>query len=335
MTDWANLPFGYGKTNVNTRSYYKDGAWGKVEITDSEYINLHMAATCLHYGQECFEGLKAYRGKDNRIRLFRWEENAKRINRSAARVGMPEIPIALFKEMLYTLVKQNEDFVPPYGTGASMYIRPLLVGMSPRLGISASTEYVLIMFCSPVGPYYKGGFKTVKVIVERDSDRAAPLGTGTVKIGGNYAAALNMSIKSHEMGYGAALYLDPKEKKYIDECGPANFLAIKGNTYVTPKSTSILPSITNMSLQALAEKIGLTVEQRQFPLEELAECQEAAECGTAAVITPISSIFDPEKNKTYNFGTEPGKTCVKLYETLVGIQYGDIEDPFGWISFVE
>lgn len=175
------------------------------------------------------------------------------------------------------------------------------------------------------------------MIVERGSDRAAPLGTGTVKVGGNYAAALNMSIKSHEMGYGAALYLDPKEKKYIDECGPANFFAIKDDKYITPKSTSILPSITNMSLQALAEKKGLTVEKRQIPLTELAECDEAAECGTAAVISPISAVYDPDENKTYTFGDQvhPGKNCVELYETLVGIQYGDIADPFGWISFVE
>ena len=323
MIDWANLPFGYLKTKSNTRCLYSEGKWGKMEVSESENINMHMAATCLHYGQECFEGLKAYRGKDGKIRVFRWEENSKRLNRSAARVGMPEVPAELFKEMLFTLVKENADFVPPYGTGASLYIRPLMIGMSPRLGISASTEVLLILFCSPVGPYYKGGFKPIKVIVERGSDRAAPLGTGTVKVGGNYAAALNMSIKSHEMGYGAALYLDPKEKKYIDECGPANFFAIKGNKYITPKSTSILPSITNMSLQALAEKKGLTVEKRQIPLTELAECDEAAECGTAAVISPISAVYDPDEN------------CVELYETLVGIQYGDIADPFGWISFVE
>lgn len=337
MIDWANLPFGYLKTKSNTRCLYSEGKWGKMEVTESENINMHMAATCLHYGQECFEGMKAYRGKDGKIRVFRWEENSKRLNRSAARVGMPEVPAELFKEMLFTLVKENADFVPPYGTGASLYIRPLMIGMSPRLGISASTEVLLILFCSPVGPYYKGGFKPIKVIVERGSDRAAPLGTGTVKVGGNYAAALNMSIKSHEMGYGAALYLDPKEKKYIDECGPANFFAIKGDKYITPKSTSILPSITNMSLQALAEKKGLTVEKRQIPLTELAECDEAAECGTAAVISPISAVYDPDENKTYTFGDQvhPGKNCVELYETLVGIQYGDIADPFGWISFVE
>ena len=158
MIDWANLPFGYLKTKSNTRCLYSEGKWGKMEVTESENINMHMAATCLHYGQECFEGLKAYRGKDGKIRVFRWEENSKRLNRSAARVGMPEVPAELFKEMLFTLVKENADFVPPYGTGASLYIRPLMIGMSPRLGISASTEVLLILFCSPVGPYYKGGF---------------------------------------------------------------------------------------------------------------------------------------------------------------------------------
>ncbi len=337
MIDWANLPFGYGKTNVNTRCCYKDGKWGKVEATDSEYINIHIAATCLHYGQECFEGLKAYRGKDNKIRLFRWEENAKRINRSAARIGMPQVPTEVFKELLFTLVKQNAEFVPPYGTGASLYIRPLMIGTGAQLGIGAAKEYVLLMLCSPVGPYFKGGFKPAKVIVERETDRAAPLGTGAVKIGGNYAAALNACIESHDKGYAAALYLDSTEKKYLDECGGANVIAIKGNTYITPESTSILPSITNMSLKVLAADKGMTVESRRIALEELAECQEAAQCGTAAVLTPISVVFDPENNKEYTFGdgVTPGKWCTELYNTLVGIQYGDVADKFGWITFID
>ncbi len=337
MIDWANLPFGYGKTNVNTRCYYKDGKWGKIEVTDSEYLNIHIAATCLHYGQECFEGLKAYRGKDNKIRLFRWEENAKRINRSAARIGMPQVPTDVFKELLFTLVKQNAEFIPPYGTGASLYIRPLMIGTGAQLGIGASKEYILLMFCSPVGPYFKGGFKPAKVIIERDSDRAAPLGTGDVKIGGNYAAALNACIVSHDNGFAAPLYLDSTEKKYLDECGGANVIAIKGNTYITPKSTSILPSITNMSLKELAADKGMKVENRRIALEELAECQEAAQCGTAAVLTPISVVYDPVNKKEYTFGdgVNPGKWCVELYNTLVGIQYGDIADKFGWVTIID
>lgn len=337
MTEWGNLPFSYKTTNGNIRCEYKDGKWGEIETSTSESINIHISSTCLHYGQECFEGLKAYRGKDNNIRLFRWQENSKRMNQSARRLSMPEIPQDIFEKCLQTLLKLNAEFVPPYGSGASLYIRPLLIGVSPMLGISASSEYILIIFCSPVGPYFKSGFKPVKVVIERDTDRAAPLGTGNVKVGGNYAAALNTTLRIHDEGYSSALYLDPKEKKYIDECGPANFFGIKNNTYITPKSESILNSITNLSLQELAKHIGMSVEKRQVPLEELSTFEEVGQCGTAAVLTPIYSIFDPLTKKEYTFGDKEtvGAKSIELYETLVGIQYGDIKDPFGWISFIE
>lgn len=337
MIEWEKLPFGYMPTNANIRCKYTNGAWGNIEIHHSETLELHMSATCLHYGQECFEGLKAYRGKDGKIRLFRWEENSKRLNESAKRIGMPEIPKEIFKESLIKLISLNQEFVPPYGTGASMYIRPLIIGTEAKLGLSASIENLFVLFCSPVGPYFKTGFKPVKVLVERHTDRAAPLGTGHVKVGGNYAAALNTTLEATKKGYSAALFLDPKEKKYIDECGPANFFGIKNNTYITPKSSSILPSITNMSLIDLASHLGMKVERRQVELTEVGTFEEVGQCGTAAVLTPIYCIADIDNGKEYIFGDSetPGKQSQRLYETLVGIQFGDIPDPFNWITIVE
>ncbi len=332
--DWATLPFAYNNTGANVRCSFSNNQWGEITVHSDDIIPIHMSATCLHYGQECFEGLKAYRGKDNAIRLFRWKDNAARLNRSARRIAMQEIPEEIFEKCLRTLIEHNKNFVPPYGTGATLYIRPLLIGTGARLGLNRSEEYLLIMFASPVGPYFRNGFKPGNVVVERDTDRAAPLGTGTVKVGGNYAAALNTTLRVQQEGYSSAMYLDPKEKTYIDECGPANFFAIKGNSYITPTSLSILESITNLSLITLAEHIGLTVERRQIPLEELAECSEAAQCGTAAVLSPIYSITDPANNKKYTFGSpdKVGPVCTKLYEMLTGIQSGDVEDTFGWVT---
>ena len=258
--DWSNLTFGYMKTNYNVRCTYKDGKWGEIEVTDSERVDLHMAATCLHYGQEIFEGLKAFRGKDGKIRIFRLEENAKRIRRSADGVLMAPIPEDLFCEMVKKVVKLNEDFIPPYGSGSSLYIRPLELGTSAQVGVRPATEYLFLIFVTPVGPYFKEGFKPTKVAIYRQFDRAAPCGTGRWKVGGNYAASLTAGALAKEGGYSAVLYLDPKEKRYIDECGPANFFAVKGNTYITPKSGSILPSITNMSLQQIAKDLGMEVE---------------------------------------------------------------------------
>lgn len=337
MINWAQLPFAYAKTNTNIRCMFSKGTWGDIETHSDENIQLHMSASCLHYGQECFEGLKAFRGKDNKVRIFRWKENLLRMNRSAARLSMQEIPEHIFEKALITLIEQNAEFVPPYGTGASLYIRPLLIGTSPRLGLSPSDDYLLVLFCSPVGPYFKTGVTPVKVIIERDSDRAAPLGTGNVKVGGNYAPALATSLKIQKLGYSSALYLDPKEKKYLDECGPANFFAIKGNSYITPESDSILASITNMSLIDLAAHFGMTIERRKVSVHELADFSEAAQCGTAAVITPIYEIYDPLEDVTYSFGSQnqTGETCLRLYNTLIGIQNGDVEDIFGWNTVLD
>lgn len=333
--EWSKLPFGYVKTHYNVRCYNRDGKWGEIEVSSSEYINIHMAATALHYGQEAFEGLKVFRGKDGSMRVFRWDENAKRLINSAKGVMMAEPPLELFLEMLEKVVKLNEDFVPPYGTGASLYVRPLLIGTGAQVGVSPAKEYMLLIFVGPVGPYFKDGFKPVKMQIARDVDRAAPLGTGRYKVGGNYAASLSSVVRAHDEGYGSVLYLDAKEKKYIDEAGPANFFGIKNNTYITPDSTSILPSITNMSLRQLAEDMGMKVEARPVPVEELKTLEEAGACGTAAVITPIGEIVDRETGEKYAFGTEPGPVSTKLYKTLQGIQYGEIEDPHNWIHIIK
>ncbi len=332
---WENLSFGYTKTNHNVRCYYKDGKWGEIEVSSSENIPIHIAATCLHYGQEAFEGLKVFTGKDGKIRTFRWQENHKRMVNSAQGIMMPEIPADIFWEACKKVVELNKEFVPPYGTGASFYLRPLIIGTGPQIGVRPANEYLFLLFGTPVGPYFKEGFKPVNIQIVRDSDRAAPLGMGTYKVGGNYAASLVAGDKVHKNGYAAALYLDAKEKKYIDECGPANFFGIKNNTYITPKSSSILPSITNKSLITLAEDMGLKVERRQVPVEELPSFEECGACGTAAVISPIGSIVDGEKEYVYSKDGNAGPISIKLYEKLVGTQNGDVEDIHNWVSIIE
>lgn len=335
--DWGSLSFQYMKADYNVRCYYRDGKWGELEVCSSDTINIHMAATCLHYGQEAFEGLKAFRGKDGKIRLFRMEENAKRLQRTSDGILMAKLPIEKFEEAVIKAVKLNERFVPPYESGCSLYIRPLLIGTSPKIGVGPSQEYLFLIFVQPVGPYFKDGFKATPVVILRQYDRAAPLGTGTYKVGGNYAASLKPGAIGHEMGYSAVLYLDAKEKKYVDECGPANFFGIKDNKYITPKSTSILHSITNMSLQQLATDMGLEVECRQIPEEELSTFVEAGECGTAAVVSPISKIDDVDENKSYVYCTDgtPGPVCTALYNKLRAIQYGDEPDTHGWVTVLD
>lgn len=335
--DWANLPFGYIKTDYNVRCYYKDGKWGDIEVSDSETINLHIAATSLHYGQEIFEGMKAFRGKDGKVRVFRMEENARRIAASARGLLMEPVPEELFKEMVKKVVKLNERFIPPYGSGASLYIRPLEIGMSARVGVQPSQEYLFMILVTPVGPYFKGGFKPTNICIMREFDRVAPKGTGRYKCGGNYAASLVAGEKAHELGYSAVLYLDPKEKKYLDECGPANFFAIKGDKYITPASESILPSVTNMSLRQLAKDMGLTVEERHIPVEELAEVDEAAACGTAAVASPVAEIHDLDNDIKYVVAKDgkPGPVVTALYNHLRGIQLGEEEDIYGWTTIID
>ena len=332
---WDKLPFGYVPTDYNVRCTYKDGKWGDIEVSESEFVPLHIAASCLHYGQESFEGLKAFRGKDGKVRVFRMDENAKRFIRSAEGIAMQPMPEELFKEMVRKVVKLNARFIPPYGSGASLYIRPLEIGISPKIGVSPAEEYMVIMLVTPVGPYFKTGFKPCKVCLSRDYDRVAPKGTGSIKIGGNYAASLVAGQKAHDLGYAVMLYLDPKEKKYFDECGAANFFGVKGNTYVTPSSETILPSITNKSIRQLARDMGMNVEERHIPYEELEEFDEVGNCGTAAVISPIGEIDDLDNGRKYTFGAEPGPVSTKLYNKLRGIQLGEEPDEHAWCEIIE
>ena len=333
--DWGNLPFGYYPTDYNVRCYYRNGKWGELEVSSSEYVPLHIAATALHYGQEAFEGLKVYRGKDGKARLFRWEENAKRMQNSAHGIMMAPPPTELFEKAIHKVVQLNAKYIPPYGTGAALYLRPLLIGSGPQVGVKPADEYMFMVFVTPVGPYFKEGFKPVSVEVVRDYDRAAPLGTGNIKVGGNYAAGMRPSQRAHDEGFASVLFLDSREKKYIDEAGPANFFGIKNKTYITPKSTSILPSITNMSLEQIAKDIGLTVDRRRVPVEELETFEEAGACGTAAVISPIGKIFDRSLDKTIVYGDEPGPYSTQLYKTLKGIQDAEIEDKHHWMTVIE
>lgn len=330
--DWANLSFGYIPTDYNVRCWYRNGKWGEIEISSSETINIHIAATALHYGQEIFEGLKAFRGKDGKVRIFRLDENAKRIRESAKGILMEPLPENIFREMVLKAVALNERFVPPYGSGASLYIRPIELGMTANVGVKPSQDYLFMILVTPVGPYFKEGFKPTNICIMREFDRVAPKGTGRWKVGGNYAASLEAGERAHSLGYSAVLYLDPKEKKYLDECGPANFFAVKDGKYITPKSESILPSITNKSLMQIARDLGIEVEERHIPIEELAEIQEAAACGTAAVASPVAEIDDLDTGIKYVVSKDgkPGPVTTRLYETLRGIQLGEIEDKHGW-----
>lgn len=334
--DWGNLPFGYMKTNYNIRCNFRDGKWGELEISSEEHLNIHISATALHYGQEAFEGMKAYRGKDGKVRLFRWDENWKRMVRSAEGILMAPVTKDVFYNAILKAVRLNEEFIPPYGNGASLYIRPFLFGSGAEVGVKPATEYMFVVFVTPVGPYFKEGFNPVKIAIDRSTDRAAPLGTGTFKVGGNYAASLRGIQKAHKEGYGSPMYLDCVEKKYIDEIGAANFFGVKDNTYITPKSTSILPSITNMSILELAESMGLKVERRPVSVDELDTFEEVGACGTAAIISPIGEIKDMDSGKIYKYCKDgkPGPVSTKIYNKLVAIQFGEEEDTFGWTEVI-
>ena len=323
--DWSSLGFGYVPTDYNVRCYYRDGKWGEIEVSTSPTIEMHIAASSLHYGQEIFEGLKAFRGKDGRIRIFRLDENARRIADSAKGLMMAPIPEELFREMVLKVVKLNERFVPPYGSGASLYIRPLELGTTAQIGVKPAKEYVFLILVSPVGAYFKTGFKPSNICIMREYDRVAPRGTGRWKCGGNYAASLTAGEHAHELGYSAVLYLDPREKKYLDECGPANFYAIKGSKYITPASDSILPSITNKSLMQLARDMGLEVEQRHITVDEL------------ETVDAVGEIDDLDTGKKYVIAKDgqPGPVTTALYNRLRAIQNGDEADPYGWVTIVE
>lgn len=332
--NWSDLGFDYRKTDWNVRYAFNDGKWSDMEVTGDEYIRMHMSASCLHYGIELFEGLKAFRGVDGKIRLFRVEENAKRLQSSAERLCLPVPTIEMIVEGCKEVVRRNEKYVPPYGTGASFYLRPVMFGTTVGLGVKPAKDALLIIYGSPVGAYFKTGIKPMPVAIDREQDRAAPRGTGDVKVGGNYASSLMSGEKGHALGYSNVMYLDAAEHKYIEECGAANFFGIRDGKYITPKSSSVLPSITNKSLRQLARDMGLEVEERKIPVEELPTFEECGACGTAAVISPIGRIYDMQTDKTYEYGSEVGKVTMELYTRLQDIQYGRAEDVHGWCMMI-
>ncbi len=333
--DWQNIGFGYVKCNCNIRSEYKNGEWSELTFSKNDRLDLHISAPSLHYGSQIFEGLKAFRGVDGKVRIFRPNENAKRMKASADRLYMTAPSEDMFVKACVEAVKANIDFVPPYESGATLYIRPLLIATEAILGVKPSREYLFCVFVSPVGAYFKGGLSGMKVVIDTEFDRAAPRGTGAAKCGGNYAASLKPGEDAHKAGYSNVLYLDAKEHKFVEECGAANFYGIKDEKYITPKSPSILRSITNMSLREIAKDLGLKVEQREVLLEELTTFEECGACGTAAVITPISSIHNMDNSVVAEYGNEAGVYTRQMYERLQDIQYGRYEDTHDWCVVVE
>ena len=334
--DWKNLGFSYIKTDYRFISYWKDGKWDDGEMTTDNKVHISEGSPVLHYGQSCFEGMKAYRTKDGSINLFRPEENAKRMINSCQRLLMPEFPVEKFVEAAKAVVKANEKWVPPYNTGSTLYLRPYLMGVGDNIGVSPATEYIFSIFAMPVGPYFKGGLTPTNFIVS-DYDRAAPHGTGAAKVGGNYASSLLPGKEAHDRNFSDCIYLDPATHTKIEEVGSANFFGItKDNRFVTPKSPSILPSITKYSLLYLAEHhLGMQVEEGDVYIDKLDEFSEAGACGTAAVISPVGGIQHGDNFHVFYSETEVGPVTRKLYEELTGIQFGDIEAPDGWIVKVD
>jgi branched-chain amino acid aminotransferase len=334
--NWEELGFEYIKTDKRYISVWKDGAWDEGKLVDDNYLRVSEASTGLHYGQQCFEGLKAYRTKDGKIQLFRPDENAKRMQKTNEKIMMPEVPVDKFVDACMQVVKANADFVPPYGTGASLYIRPFMFGTGHTIGVRPAPEYIFCVFCMPVGAYFKGGMTPVN-FVTTEFDRAAPMGTGAAKVGGNYAASLQPHKDAVEAGFADCIYLDAATHTKIEEVGAANFFGItKDNVFVTPKSPSILPSITKFSLLYLAENyMNMKVEERDVLIDNIEEFKEAGACGTAAVITPIGGISHKDQMHVFHSESEVGPVTTELYNTLTGIQLGDVEAPEGWIYVVE
>ncbi|MEQ8196595.1 MAG: branched-chain amino acid aminotransferase [Clostridiaceae bacterium] len=330
------MGFSYIKTDFRYISVWKDGKWDDGNLVEDNMLRISEASTALHYGQQCFEGLKAYRTKEGKIQLFRADENAKRMNKSCRRLLMPEIPVEKFIDAVKKVVKANEAYVPPYGTGATLYIRPFVIGVGDNIGVKPAPEYMFVIFCMPVGPYFKGGMTPVNFMIA-DYDRAAPYGTGGEKVGGNYASSMLPHQIAAEKGFADCIYLDPATHTKIEEVGSANFFGITNdNKFVTPVSPSILPSITKYSLLHVAkEYLGLDTEERDVLINNLDEFKEAGACGTAAVITPIGGIEYKGKLHVFHSETEVGPITKELYETLYGIQLGDIKAPEGWIFEVE
>ncbi|KNE85465.1 branched-chain amino acid aminotransferase [Aggregatibacter aphrophilus] len=336
LLDWKNLGFSYIKTDYRFIARWKDGKWDSGELTTDSTLHIHEGSTALHYGQQCFEGLKAYRCKDGSINLFRPDQNAKRMQNTCDRLLMPQVPTELFIRACKEVVKANDRWVAPYGTGATLYLRPFVIGVGENIGVRPAPEYIFCVFCCPVGAYFKGGMKPSNFLVT-DYDRAAPHGTGGVKVGGNYAASLLPHELAAERKFADAIYLDPKTHTKIEEVGAANFFGIThDNKFITPLSPSILPSITKYSLLYLAkERLGMETIEGDVYINELDQFAEAGACGTAAVISPIGGIQYGDDFHVFYSETEVGPITKRLYDELTGIQFGDIEAPEGWIVKVD
>ena len=336
LLDWKNLGFSYIKTDYRFIARWKDGKWDNGELTTDSTLHIHEGSTALHYGQQCFEGLKAYRCKDGSINLFRPDQNAKRMQNTCDRLLMPQVPTELFIRACKEVVKANEKWVAPYGTGATLYLRPFVIGVGENIGVRPAPEYLFCVFCCPVGAYFKGGMKPSNFLVT-DYDRAAPHGTGGVKVGGNYAASLLPHELAAKRQFADAIYLDPKTHTKIEEVGAANFFGItRDNKFITPLSPSILPSITKYSLLYLAkERLGMETIEGDVYINELDQFAEAGACGTAAVISPIGGIQYGDDFHVFYSETDVGPITKRLYEELTGIQFGDVEAPEGWIVKVD
>lgn len=335
--DWANLGFSYQETDKRFVANYKDGAWDEGAMIDDANITMSECACVLQYAQTCFEGLKAYTAEDGHIVCFRPDLNAERMANTAKRLEMPVFPEDKFVDAVVETVLANEAYVPPYGSGATLYIRPYMFGIGPVIGVAPATEYQFRVFCTPVGPYFKGGAKPITIRVS-DFDRAAPNGTGHIKAGLNYAMSLHAIVDAHEKGFAENMYLDPKTRTKVEETGGANFIFItKDGKLVTPKSNSILPSITRRSLVAIArDYLGMEVEEREVFFDEVKDFAECGLCGTAAVISPVGKIVDHGKEICFPSGMEQmGEVTKKLYDTLTGMQMGRIEAPEGWIKVIK
>ncbi len=330
--NWDKLGFDYIKTDKRYLAHWRDGEWDQGTLTEDNVLHISEGSTALHYGQQCFEGLKAYRAKDGSINLFRPDQNAARMQRSCSRLLMPHVPTEQFIEACKQVVRANERFIPPYGTGGALYLRPFVIGVGDNIGVRAAPEFIFSVFCIPVGPYFKGGMKPHNFVIS-SYDRAAPQGTGAAKVGGNYAASMMPGAEAKKANFADAIYLDPLTHTKIEEVGSANFFGIThDDQFITPKSPSVLPGITRLSLIELAQsRLGLKVTEGEVFIDKLDLFKEAGACGTAAVITPIGGISYKEKLHVFHSETQVGPVTQRLYKELTGIQSGDIEGPAGWI----
>lgn len=331
--DWGNLGFSYMKLPYRYLAYYKNGQWEKGELTEDATLHMSESSPCLHYGQQAFEGMKAYRTKDGSVQLFRPDQNAKRLQRTSDRLLMPQVPTDMFIDAVKQVVRANEEYVPPYGTGGTLYIRPLLLGIGDIIGVKPADEYIFTVFAMPVGNYFKGGLQPTNFLIQEEYDRAAPHGTGAAKVGGNYAGSFVPGQYAKTNGFSDVIYLDPATHTKIEEVGSANFFGITAdNEFITPLSPSILPSITKYSLLYLAEhRFGMKAIEGDIFIDDLDKFVEAGACGTAAVISPIGGVQHGDEFHVFYSETEVGPVTRKLYDELTGIQFGDVKAPEGWI----